>query len=255
MTRTCFFVDDAGEAPHTLRLPAAAVHHLRHVLRAREGDPVEVRNGKGQAWLAEIVGLSGRDAAVRLRERLAERWESPLEITLALALGRSDRLEGVIRQATELGVRGVVAFPSARSQYRLDGKRAAARRERWLKIAREALCQCGRTLLPEIRVFSDWRSCAAEMLTAAGACDEVLKLVAWEEERERGLLSVWREFVRGSLILAIGPEGGFSGEEVRVFLQQGFRSVHLGPRTLRFETAAIGMIVACQLLWGDLGGG
>ena len=88
-----------------------------------------------------------------------------LAVTLALAHARSDRMEWIVRQATELGVQRLVAFRSARSQYGLDGDQAEKRRERWSKIAREALCQCGRIVLPEIVFLPD----VASLIESASA--------------------------------------------------------------------------------------
>jgi 16S rRNA (uracil1498-N3)-methyltransferase len=254
MTRRCFLVENELEGAARITLRGAAAHHLQRVLRVRAGEPVAMRDGRGGAWLGRVTDVSVGEVGIQILERQYPAGESPLAVTLALAHARSERMEWVVRQATELGVQRLVAFRSARSQYGLDAGRAEKRIKRWSKIAREALCQCGRIQLPEIVLVPD----VASLIESASAWLAPFKnkagILAWEGEGQQGLSSVRGELPEcGAVWLTIGPEGGFGEEEMKLFQQAQFHIVRLGPRILRFETAATSLITAAQLLWGDLG--
>jgi 16S rRNA (uracil1498-N3)-methyltransferase len=241
MTRKCFLLEDPFSDSDLVTLTGPTAHHLSAVLRIKAGDQIELRDGSGGAWLALVTRLDGAGVEARLLARQRLESESPLILTVALAGARVDRMELVIRQATELGAQRLIMFRAARSQYGLVDGRAENRKRRWLKIAREALCQCGRVRVPEIVIVPD-----------LGALLE--NLPAWHEERQQGLMSLWQRSPQcRDLILVIGPEGGFTELEVASFRQAQFNTVRMGPRILRFETAAVTLITSAQLLWGDLG--
>lgn len=254
MTRKCFFIDEIDSNADIATLRGQTAHHVDKVLRLKAGDSVELRDGLGNGWLGVIARVEGGAVHVQLVERQAVRTESPLELTLGLGLGRADRMDLAVRQATELGAQRFVAFRAARSQYGLPGVQADKRRERWMRIAREAMCQCERMKVPEILVFSD----ISELVASISAWEEekpgLLKLLAWEGEQEETLWSIRGRFPSCEGILAvIGPEGGWVQEEVDQFMDWSFHPVRLGPRTLRLETAAVSFLASAQLLWGDFG--
>jgi 16S rRNA (uracil1498-N3)-methyltransferase len=255
MTRKCFLIDDPlDDSDPMVTLSGPTAHHLTAVLRIRQGDHIELRDGRGGAWLALVTRLEGKNVTVQLQARKRLSVESQLTITVALAYARAERMELVIRQATELGVQRLVTFRGARSQYGLVGREAENRRQRWLKIVREALCQCGRVHLPELAVFADTAAFLASLPGWQPGGAHGLRILAWEEEERQGMKSLWQEFPScKDLLLSIGPEGGFSGQEAQLFQSAGFHTVQLGPRVLRLETAAVAAITTAQLLWGDLG--
>lgn len=253
MTRRAFLVDgfDGSEAEPVLEGPLA--HQLGHVLRLAPGAAVELRNGRGQAWAAEVLRCGKKSVTLRLGQPLAAHLESPLDLTLALAYSRSDRMDLVLRQGVELGIRRFVAFPSERSQYGLSGEREQRKLERWRRIAREALCQCGRTLLPEIRCCANLN----RFLTAVEGDwpPTALPILALETGDRRSLKDlVDHQPLPAAIIALVGCEGGWTEAEADQLQSAGFRAVTLGPRVLRLETAVTALLSAIQLLWGDLGG-
>ncbi len=253
MTQKRLFYNEPIEGRDEILLQGAAAHHLATVMRVKRGERVQVRDGLGCAWVGEVVRLGGHEVAIRRLEQHSFPSESPLSLTVALGYARSERMDLVLRQATELGVQRLVPFRAARSQYGLNGKQLIQRTARWLRIAGEALCQCGRTRLPEIEALPHAKALFAKLGPWGLADIDTLRILAWEEEREQGLLSLFKEFPDyRKLLLVVGPEGGFTSDEVADFKGSGFRPVHLGPRTLRFETAATAFIATAQLLWGDL---
>ncbi|MGV8075225.1 MAG: 16S rRNA (uracil(1498)-N(3))-methyltransferase [Syntrophobacteraceae bacterium] len=252
MTRKCFFVDcvDPGESCITLKNQTA--HHMESVLRLKAGESIELRDGQGNAWRAVIATVESDEIGIRLDGLDQLENESPLEITLAMAFARSDRMDLVLRQATEMGINRFSAFRARRSQYGLSGSQAEKRKERWQKIAKEALCQCRRTRLPEIRIAESIEEFIAELDRGSESGNDMLKVLASEGERDQSLFSLWKLFPESRRIVAvIGPEGGWTEIEAAQFMEAGFKPVHIGPRVLRLETAAISILASAQLLWGD----
>jgi 16S rRNA (uracil1498-N3)-methyltransferase len=157
-------------------------------------------------------------------------------------------MDFVVEKATELGVHAVAPFFSARTVPKLDGRKTARREERWKKIALSATKQSGRVRVPEIKPL-----CELDELVAQSG-NETLKLLFWEGEGEQTLKDVHAQESRvGSVILAVGPEGGFARDETELAQRHGYRTVSLGRRILRAETAAIAALSLVEFLWGDLG--
>ena len=189
MTRTCFFVpeivQDTGEI---FDLPPQLSRQLESVLRARTGGSIELLDAKGSAWSCLITGVRGGTVSVRLIGKLDRTlYESPLRITLGLGMARSDTMDLVVRQAVEMGVRRLAVFRARRSQYGLSGEQAAKKKERWLKIAAEAICQCGRAKVPEIEIFEDLDLFLASVESKDGDAGRNLKVFALERESGTGL--------------------------------------------------------------------
>lgn len=254
MTRKCFLIDRQDAAGGEVSLGEDVAHHVRNVLRLRPGDRIEVRDGQGHAWDAVLMEMAGREVRVALGEKKLAQVESPLQLTLALAFSRADRMELVVRQATEMGVHRFIAFPAERSGYRLPGAQMAKRSERWRRIAREALCQCGRMNLPEIQIFPDLAQFVSGPCSVLAAEGRGMRILA-REDGERSSLPALFESCRlcREMLVAVGPEGGWSQREGELLVEAGFHPVHLGPRTLRLETATVALLAAVQMLWGDLG--
>lgn len=255
MTGRCFFAPGINPEAGTVELPPSESHHLEHVLRLKPGDFVELRDGEGGAWKAEISEMRKGRALVRLTEKVDSAiFEPPVQITLVLGLPRSDTMDMVIRQATELGVSGLIAFRAARSQYGLTGKQAEKKKERWSRIAAEAICQCGRTKKPRIDIFESLDHFLNRAIPEAGPEEEILKIVAREREAGESFRQLHeRSPAPARIVAAVGPEGGWEGAEIRRLAGAGFHAVGLGPRILRFETAAVALISSIQLFWGDMG--
>jgi len=253
MNRRCFYVGLVEKGAEVLTIQGDAAHHMSRVLRLGVGDTVELRDGRGRGWSGCIEGVSKGSVSVRLLEEIRLRNESPLNVTLGMAFARSDRMDVVVRQATELGVGGFAFFPAGRSQYRLSRPETLRRLERWSRICREAMCQCRRTVLPEINLYESLDAFLEAVRGFGGPREEILKVLALEGRMKRSLQDIHGDYpVCSGMIVANGPEGGWMEEEVRRFERERFLCVHLGPRILRFETAALALLVGAQLLWGDL---
>lgn len=217
--------------------------HLARVLRLGMGDRVEVCDGRGRNVEAQVTGLDPKGAQLRLVRDLAFWGESPLRLVLGIGLAKGEALDGVIRQATEMGVQRIIPFLSERSE-RLTPERAGRRLERWQRLAREMIKSCQRSVLPEIEAVQDF--------TEVLAGSEAMKLIFWEEERGGGLQACRQQSPPAAVRVLIGPEGGFAAAEVDQARQAGFQVLSLGPRRLKVETAALAALSLLQAAWGDL---
>jgi 16S rRNA (uracil1498-N3)-methyltransferase len=254
MTRKCFLVDPEHLGEERVSLADDVAHHLRNVLRLRPGDTIELRDGRGNGWSAVVKEMKGREVRVAMGEKQVVQKESPLNLTLALAFSRSDRMDMALRQATEMGVHRFIAFRAEHSVYHQPESHRERKIERWRKIAREALCQCGRMRLPEVLMLSDTGELISKVSGGEPESGKALRILAREDGNRMSLRELLaRHPVCHQALVVVGPEGGWSKREGDQFVGAGFCQVHLGPRTLRLETAAVALVAAVQLLWGDLG--
>jgi len=225
-------------------------HHLSRVLRLKRGDTVVAVDGSGREFTVrlETIAHEASGMIVGMTERT---MEPACAITLVQGVPKGDKLEAVIRAATELGVARVAPALTARTVVRLDAARATARVARWQRVAREAAKQCGRSEVPTIeapRPLADW--------IAEPGDEHRLRLCLWEDERTP-LAAVLETIVErpARIVVIVGPEGGLARDEVETARRAGFRVAGFGRRVLRTETAGPAAIAILQHLYGDLGRG
>ena len=242
-----FFVPRKNLRDQRGRIDGQELAHLKRVLRLVPGDRITVFDDSGWEHEAVIVEISADRAEIEIIRSYEAGRESPLEVTLAVGLTKGEKMDLVVEKATELGVRTIVPFTSAFSVPKWDAKKIAARTIRWQKIALSASKQSGRTRVPEILPLCEFRA-----LVERGSA-EVLKLLFWENERHQSLRQAHEKFSRAaSVLVVIGPEGGFDRQEAELARLHDFQSVGLGKRILRAETAAVTALSLVQFLWGDL---
>jgi len=223
-------------------LPDEPAHHVSRVLRMREGQQLQIFNGTGGCYLAQITSINKNSVQVLPTAFLQQERETELQITLAQGISRGRHMDYTVQKAVELGVTRIVPLVTEYSNVRLDEDRSRKRLLHWQKIIINACEQCGRNRLPEILEpsgYSDW------ILRES----HVLKLVLSPQANE--CLSDFSPQGSDLLILS-GPEGGLSEAEIIEATRNDYMAVQLGPRILRTETAAIAVISACQTLWGDM---
>ncbi len=231
MSVTRLIVEDAVLVPGELRVPAAAAHHAR-VARVREGDAVEVLDLRGHVAVGTLGRWDGRACVVDVAAVVEDRGEPPAPLSLALAVLHTAAFEWAVEKATELGATSVRPVVCARVQGRDHGRRV----DRWQRVADAAVAQCGRSRAPVVEAPAT----LDEVLSGARG----LRLLAEPGSAAPGTL----DGVDGVTLL-VGPEGGFTSDEVAAARAAGFAGLPLGPRILRAETAAAaGLAVAQQLL-------
>ncbi len=229
-----FFIPPAWIHGETVLLSDDVAHQLRHVLRLRPGARIVVLDDRGWEYEVELLTVEHKAARGMICERRPAGGEPPVQLTLAQALLKKDNFEWVLQKGTEIGVTRFVPLITARTVAAGDEGISPAKRERWARIVREAAEQSRRGALPVIEAPLTF-SAALNSLSAD------LTLIAWEEERAISLRQALAE-LRGAdvsqVTVFIGPEGGFTVQEVAQAQARGAQTVSLGTRILRAETAA-----------------
>jgi 16S rRNA (uracil1498-N3)-methyltransferase len=230
-----FFVPPEAIIEETAVLPPGVLHHAGQVLRLRPGEPIILHDGNGFAYEATMG--AGKSATVRISRRYALDTEPVLRITIAQALPKtSEKAEQILQHGTEIGATGFLFFPSERSVARLEaGDKIEKRLRRWSEIVKSAAEQSRRGRIPTI----EWEPRFAPVGARLSAFDRALIL------HESATVPLRQGFSPDSApdsptcCLFVGPEGGFTHAEVSSLAEAGGRAVHLGPRILRTETAAL----------------
>ena len=224
-----------------LQLDSDDLKHAK-VLRLASGEHIAVVDASSDCFECEVHSFEGGELAVSIAQRL-NAHKRP-EVVLVQGLAKGDKMDAIVRHATEVGIAEFVPMASTRSVVKLDGKKAAARRERWSSIAKSAAMQSGRHSVPQVQLPCS----VAQASKAVSSCDAVL--VCWEEAELGDTLAKAVSSVAAStgkdpaslrIALVVGPEGGLTASEVDCFRNvcpQSY-SVSLGPTILRTETAGI----------------
>ena len=241
MLRPRFFTAQPLQAGQGIILEKEPSRHIARALRMRVDDRLCLFDGEGQEVAATITDVGRDRVTVSMATPQAIDRESPLDITLAIALSRGDRMDTVIQKATELGVATIRPLISERTGVRLDSDRLSKKREHWERIAISACEQCGRNRIPAISVADSLANTLRHAQDSAG-----LKLILHPTGTAESLPQHCQ-----SLLMLIGPEGGFSDAEVNAAVDHGFTAFQLGPRILRTETAPLAAIAVAQARWGD----
>jgi 16S rRNA (uracil1498-N3)-methyltransferase len=206
-----------------------AAHHLGRVLRAEAGQLYELSDGR-QIWLGRVSSVARDRVEFALVEELPAR-RSSVDVTLLLAVVKFDAFEWAIEKATELGVNAIVPLAAARSEKALLSA-AAKRAERWKKILVEASQQSRRLSVPSLGALTRPEQSFAQQ-------EEELKLLLSERQDAPPLRTLLEGQKSSNVVIAIGPEGGWTHKELESAAQSGFQQVSLGNLILRTETAAI----------------
>jgi 16S rRNA (uracil1498-N3)-methyltransferase len=253
MTRRRFYAPLSAFDSSLSRVTLASdeARHLREVLRLKVGDEVYVFNGEGKEFECRVEETR-RDAAhlLVIGEVEVARPESPLQLTLAVALLKGQKFDLVIQKVVELGVSRVVPVVSTLADVHLrDESDVAKRMARWQRIALEAAKQSGRAVVPLISEPLPFAALIHEAGTKPGSRRMLFS------ERDGQPLAEAKELLKRNgfpLTALVGSEGGWTDEELTIAREAGWTIVTLGGRTLRAETAAIAVAVLLQHLAGDL---
>jgi 16S rRNA (uracil1498-N3)-methyltransferase len=244
-----FFVDPTQVAGSKAVLEGSEASHVKNVLRLKRGDEVGLVDGSGFEYVAQIDRVVPGRVELSISDRRRSPGVAPVRIHAAQGCLKEKKMDRIVRQLSELGVARWTPFICRRTVTRLEPGRAAYRAERWRKIAIGALKQSRRGNLMEIGEVTAFE----HLLELRPAHD--LGIIFWEGA-ERAL-SARREFpaasAPNSILVVLGPEGGFSAEEAGAAMAAGFVAATLGPRILRAETAVVAACSIVQYLFGDFG--
>ncbi|MBI1734777.1 MAG: 16S rRNA (uracil(1498)-N(3))-methyltransferase [Candidatus Rokubacteria bacterium] len=223
-------------------------HHLARVLRLRAGDTVIASSGDGRDHTIRLETL-GETATGTVIATSARAAESPLELTLVQGVPKGDKMEAIVRMATELGVARIAPALTERTIVRLDAARWRERARRWQRVAKEATKQCGRAVVPDVEMPRPLDECLDALGEASRA---TLSLCVWE-----GATAPLAPILDGAAgvrraRVVVGPEGGLATAEVEAARAHGYAVASLGPRVLRTETAGPVILAILQERLGDL---
>lgn len=227
----------------TVMLDNEAAGHVGRVLRMSPGEQLELFNGDGHNYLAEITSASKKNVQVKLLDKSVNDSESQLNLHLGQVISRGDRMDFTIQKSVELGVNTITPLFSERCGVKLTGERLEKKIQQWQKIVISACEQSGRSRVPLVRPAMLLEAWCAEQ-------SEALRLNL-HPRAAHGIKGLQLDTTKVRLL--IGPEGGLSENEIMMTEQYRFTDVLLGPRVLRTETAALTAIGALQLRFGDLG--
>jgi 16S rRNA (uracil1498-N3)-methyltransferase len=249
MTRRRFFIPpDQLDDPNPY-IQGDEARHLLKVLRLKVGDEVVLFDNSGQECPSRICAVSKDKVCFEMGDRQMPLRESPLDLSLGVPLIRSQPFEWILQKGTEMGVSSFHPFFSAHSSRNFQKTEQENRSIRWQRIVQEAAKQCRRNVLPLLHPMVSFVDLIQQ--NSGG-----IKIIPYEEESGRTLVDLKQgHSFTDSIMALVGPEGGFTSEEVGLAEEKGFVSISLGPRTLRSETAALALIGLCQFLWGDMGAG
>lgn len=230
-----------------VKLAERDLNHACRVLRLKPGDMVGIADARGGAFSGVVTISEPQEVRVCLDKELPSA-ESSLNITLFYSLSKGEKMDLVIRQAVELGVKRIVPVATMRSIPEFGDHKEKKKNQRWKNIVRSAAAQCRRAFLPPVDRVRDLKTILPEF-------NKHRTLVPWEEESSSAINDVLKQPCPEdkAVLLFIGPEGGFETCEIEAARKAGAQIVHLGSRIMRTETAATAAVTMVQSAWGDLG--
>jgi 16S rRNA (uracil1498-N3)-methyltransferase len=226
----------------TCALEADNLRYMKTVLRLKQGDKIILFDGFGHEFEAVIKNFSTAGVDVTLGKEIPQA-DKKIYVTLAQAIPKAAKMDLIVKSATELGVDLIIPFVAKRSVRRISADKASPKVSRWQKIAREA-SRCSRaSRITQVNAIESF----ASMLEVAG--EKSLKMIFWEEEEKKSIKDVLTDKkldVAKDFFIIVGPEGGFSKDEIIAAEKAGFLSVSLGRQILKVETAAAAIISIIQ---------
>jgi 16S rRNA (uracil1498-N3)-methyltransferase len=246
-----FYIDPIAATKQLVTIEGAETHHIKNVLRLKPGDQLKLFDGTGNEYLAVISSIDVDKVEVEIQHKLQSDLSAAARVMVAQAFLKEKKMDDLVRRLSELGIAGWIPFFSQRSIARPDKKRLTGRVQRWKRIATEALKQCRRKNMLEISDVLTFD----EVLELSKPCD--LKIVFWENEATllKRDIGTQTGISLKSIMVMLGPEGGFTEQEIEMARQNGFVTAGLGPRILRAETATLAASTLIQYLFGDMGPG
>lgn len=239
-----FFADRDFIKEDRIFITGDDAHHISKVLRLKEDDEVVVCDKQGTDYLCSIKAITKDEVELWILKKEASSSEPPIEITLYQGVPKGDKLETVIQKCVELG--GVKIVPVAMKRSVAVIKDKEKKKQRMQKIALEASKQCGRAKVPRVSEVLSFKEALAD------AKENDLKLLPYEAENKQKLKDILLENKNSiKIAIFIGPEGGFDEEEIKLAKENGFKTVTLGPRIMRTETAPLACISAVMYELGD----
>lgn len=246
-----FFIDRELREGSDVEIRGADAHHIVDVLRLKKGDWLILSDGLGNSFRSTIEEVRPRSVSARIEGRIV-RPSGHTPPSLAIASIRSERLEWAVQKSVELGCRHIIPFDCART-VRAAKKHSGRKMERLGRIALEAAKQSGLPVFPSVDAPIEFDELCERLHEFEPST------LLYEGERSRDLRGIWKRLRPASdekpakcPLIIIGPEGGFTPEEVEMAVSRGAVTASLGSQILRVETAAVASIAICQYELGNM---
>lgn len=224
-----------------LLLDKEAGNHVSRVLRMTVGQQIELFNGDGHSYFGNIVSIDRNQVTIGIIESQASDNESPLTIHLYQGVSRGDKMDLTLQKGVELGVKQFTPLITERCGVKLDAKRWQKKHEHWQKVIESACEQCGRNTIPTLHPVIKLQAALTHLTDNS---------FFMHPDAKAGFKTVSAN-IDSEIQLWVGPEGGFSEEEISWVTAHGCNPVQLGPRVLRTETAALAAVAVMNSVWGD----
>lgn len=243
-----FFINSKEIINNQIIITAALLRHIK-VLRLGKGDRMWVGDERRRRYFIELTDIDKKMAVGRILETKESSNLSSVEIIMVQSILKGEKMDQLIQKSTELGAARIIPVISERTIVKIK-EGAAGKEERWQRIAKEASQQCGRWDIPRVGPLRRFEDAFNDIK------DVALALILWEGEHINKLRDILRGRAQAgikNICLLVGPEGGFTREEVKFAMEKGFIPVSLGDLILRAETAAITIISVVQYEFGNIG--
>lgn len=242
-----FFIEPENIFEEKIIITGEDVKHIKNVLRSKPGDEIVLSNGNGIDYIVKIDSLEAEQIITSIIKSFINENEPPIEVTLFQGIPKADKMDYIIQKCVELGVKKIVPVITDRTIVKIENQKDAIKKtERWQKIVQEAAKQCNRGIIPIVALpmkFDEALKLAAEA---------EFSIIPYEKEMENGLKGLLKNRYENISVI-IGPEGGFSENEIKDAVNKGIKPVTLGPRILRTETAGIAVMSILMYELGDVG--
>ena len=243
-----FYVEKIIPGTGFISITGKEARHIRNVLRMKKGEMLILMDREGQSFEATIGEVHYKEVKVTITKTIPPLPSSPVKISLAQALIKSHPMEYLIQKVTELGIHSIHPFYSERTVIQLKSAHLKNKMDRWMEIMKSACKQCGRVTLPDLNTPLLFEEMIKEVPDT-----KTLKILLWEDEDKVDLKRLLTSMILATHVFVIvGPEGGFTLNEINLAKDAGFYIVSLGNRILRAETAAVSSLSIIQYEWGDL---
>lgn len=236
-----YFIEKNSIINNEVTISSPDSHHIKDVMRFNLDDELLLNTDDGQVFLAQIKAFNKKDVVLQVIKEFPSNYQ-PLNLTVALSLIKKDNFELAIQKMTELGVQQIIPLKTKRSIIKIDDP--LKKLSRFKTIVKEASEQSERTIMP---IISDFMSLQDLDTRLFNHC-----FFAYERESKK-LFSEYLKQIKATdkTLVIVGPEGGFTEEEINYLLNNGFKSISLGKTILRAETAAIHLVSVFRYLYGE----
>ena len=245
-----FFVDknNINLENNTCVIVGEDVKHISKVLRCKIGEKLEICDKDNSEYICEITDINKEQVDLDIIEKKEINRESDLKVKLYQGLPKSTKMELILQKLTEVGVHEIVLVQTKRSVSKVDDKKEDKKLERWERIIYEAAKQSKRGKIPKLRGILSFKDALEDMK------NNDLNIAPYEDERTKSIKQAIKGVNINTMGIFVGPEGGFEESEIEAIEEISGKSVSLGPRILRTETASLvaSSIVLYEL--SDLGG-